>query len=919
MKKYYLGRTNAATKCMLLAAMCLATFTVWADSDDQCTIFVNTTGNTSDRYCSTTSYGNDDGHTNNSTTYDEGQTVYWYVTGYNGNNSHSGNIYYNWNNWDDSTGNPSIYTGSSNSWFGTANVAAKTSGAQLYARLRTDGKWRDARCHLTVYMRAKQPSVPSGTYNEGTSGTVYVTDNSSYGGTLYWTSGSGSYSGSGHNATYALGKITAYFSTSGSYNSSSNTTEGYIYERCKAPTFSGSKYFQEGANISGASNQSKWSGTMKYSTDNSSFSASKTVYPGAVYARWEPSGSYLVNSNSNYAYAYVYCTAPTISNVYFTEGSSVKVTATSASSYDSDSQLLFPGSSTWVANNSYVSTPGQYAAKAIANTSSYAYALNSNVYTYANAYRYVKHPTVDRTAGTYHEGQVITVKNNSALGKFSYIKWGAVPTTSSYENYCSGSNTSATTTTVVRPGTLYGLTTANTSSYAYDLDNTVNFGTYSVKCYTPTASFLTHTGDSLSGWTEGDKMRLTAKTAHRNGMVWSFDNSATPTTHSGTLASNMLYTDIEVVPGKLTAYNKAGTDSYLQSETYASGTFTVTAKTPILTTSGVIVQSNNSMVAINKNSNQKLYWRWSDEYRWTETTAAKVNLYPRQGVTLEAYCGGNGYISSATITGDYQMKCARPAVTAPGGNVLFYNDKLTIAPTVEPELSQVAWQWDGGEAGKAEQGGDHQIWARLGAISARSTRDQYLDSDDETVVFDTYRAPDGLEYGLNAEGGLALKGYTPLTMRTANIPATVAMHDGGESYAVARIAAGAFSQCCCLEELTIANPEPPVLDEGAFTDDQYSTVSLNVPQELREVYANAPVWCRFFGHTDNIGKAKSGSVYTVSNGILTFHVAGAAYTVGTADGRIWHKGLSQRGQQLRLPAGMVVVKADAQTEKHLVR
>lgn len=349
-----------------------------------------------------------------------------------------------------------------------------------------------------------------------------------------------------------------------------------------------------------------------------------------------------------------------------------------------------------------------------------------------------------------------------------------------------------------------------------------------------------------------------------------------------------------------------------------------------------ITEGPNAALTVHRKSSRqtKTYFKWSDQINWSSTTASTFKIQPRRGVTLSAYApylsftsnkeqnrtmGGTFYWESSDYCDcSIVMKCATP--NAMPSRTLLYNDRIELAPSYEAAAATLAWGWDGAAMTSAGSRGAQSLPARLGTLRVKTAKEGYADSDTCTVRYDTFRDRGGVEYQLDAEGEFRVTGANPLTLAAITIPTATAMHDGGREYRVRSIAAGAFTLMDNLAVVAIDNPVPPALDADAFTLAQYDSVRLEVPEALRDVYAAAPVWERFFRQADNLGAGAAGKPYYVKDGTVVFLRRCQSARITQADGRTIYNGPAEAGSRIRLPFGTpVIVNADGQTEKHFTK
>ncbi len=125
--------------------------------------------------------------------------------------------------------------------------------------------------------------------------------------------------------------------------------------------------------------------------------------------------------------------------------------------------------------------------------------------------------------------------------------------------------------------------------------------------------------------------------------------------------------------------------------------------------------------------------------------------------------------------------------------------------------------------------------------------------------------------------------------------------------------------CENITNITSLNPTPPTIDDNFFTDEQYSTIKLDVPEGSISLYKQSKGWRHFYNEgTTSMSKIESAAKMTVTagDGCIMVSNANGAIQVYTSAGTLLKSAKASGDAEITVPGhGVYIVKTGGKTVK----
>ena len=125
--------------------------------------------------------------------------------------------------------------------------------------------------------------------------------------------------------------------------------------------------------------------------------------------------------------------------------------------------------------------------------------------------------------------------------------------------------------------------------------------------------------------------------------------------------------------------------------------------------------------------------------------------------------------------------------------------------------------------------------------------------------------------------------------------------------------------CENITNITSLNPTPPAIDDDFFTDEQYSTIKLDVPESSISLYKQSKGWRHFYNEgTTSMSKIESAAKTTVTAGDGCIMVSNAKGTIRvyTPAGTLVKSATASGDAEIAVPGhGVYIVKTGGETVK----
>ena len=137
---------------------------------------------------------------------------------------------------------------------------------------------------------------------------------------------------------------------------------------------------------------------------------------------------------------------------------------------------------------------------------------------------------------------------------------------------------------------------------------------------------------------------------------------------------------------------------------------------------------------------------------------------------------------------------------------------------------------------------------------------------------------------------------------------------------VTSVARFGITACNNLTNITSLNTTPPIIDDNFFSDEQYSTIKLNVPEGSISLYKQSKGWRHFYDNDEatSISQTESQAkmAVTADGGSIMVRNAKGAILVYTSAGSLIENVTANGDVKIAVPNhGVYVVKAGGETVK----